>query len=380
MSAPAFVNANNEPFRLTPSTRIRRSPFYQATVAAGAQSFTVYNHMLMPTGYGDPDAEYWRLLNTVSMWDVAVERQIELCGPDAMRLAQLLVPRKLDRLRPGVGWYVPVCDHRGTLINDPILLKLSEERCWFSIADGDLASFARTIGAERGLDVRVTEPDVSPLAIQGPLAEDVTACLFGDKVRSIKHFHFRDLDLDGMSLKVARSGWSKQGGFELYLQDGSLGTELWNRVALAGASFGIGPGTPNPSERIESGLLSWGGDTDDQTNPFEVRMSRFVDLDAPDEVLSIRALRAIHADGPKRHQLGVLLGNDAPYPTTDLWCTVQAGNTALGAVTATAWSPRIERNIGLALVSRAAAPGDPVEVTLPDGRAINGELCRVPFL
>ena len=380
MSALAFVDANNEPFRLTPSTRIRRSPFYQATVAAGAKSFTVYNHMLMPTGYGDPDAEYWRLLNAVSMWDVAVERQIELKGPDAMRLAQLLVPRKLDRLRPGVGWYVPVCDHRGTLINDPILLKLSEERCWFSIADGDLASFARTVGAERGLDVQVTEPDVSPLAIQGPFAEDVAACLFGNEVRDIKHFHFRDLDLDGIRVKVARSGWSKQGGFELYLQDSALGTELWNRVALAGASYGIGPGTPNPSERIESGLLSWGGDTDDMTNPFEVRMSRFVDLDAPDDVLSIRALRDIHAQGPKRHQLGVLLGDDAPYPITDLWYTVESGTTTLGVVTATAWSPRIGRNIGLALVSRAAGPGHRVEVTLPDGRRIDGQLCELPFL
>ncbi|MEM7236653.1 MAG: glycine cleavage system protein T, partial [Pseudomonadota bacterium] len=274
-------------FEISPTPRVRRSPFFDCTVADGVVSFSTYNHMLMPTGYGDPIAEYWRLVEGVSMWDVAVERQVEVTGPDAARLAQILCSRKLDKLKVGAGWYVPICDHRGTLINDPIILKLAEDRFWFSIADGDLCVFARTIAAERDLDVAVFEPDVAPLAIQGPKAEDLVADLLGEEIREIRHFRFREMMLDDIALVVARSGWSKQGGFELYLIDPARGSELWQRVKDAGQIYGIGPGTPNNMERIESGLLSWGGDTDDDTNPFEVGMERYVHLDAPDDVVGI---------------------------------------------------------------------------------------------
>ena len=275
----------------------------------------------MPTGYGDPMAEYWRLINGVAMWDVSVERQVELVGPDAARLAQILTPRKLDALRPGVGRYVPICDHRGVIINDPILLKIADDRFWLSIADSDLVLFARAVAAERKLNVRVFEPDVSPLAIQGPKADDVVGDLLGEDILSLKFFHFRDVDLDGIPLTVARSGWSHQGGFELYLLDGPK-VMLYGRRSKRRASLTTSVRARKSHGAGESGLLSYGGDTDDETNPFEVRLGRYVDLDAPDEVLSIAALREIHAGGVTRHQVGVKLAIDGQYGQTDRLSTV----------------------------------------------------------
>ncbi|MEM9098586.1 MAG: glycine cleavage T C-terminal barrel domain-containing protein [Pseudomonadota bacterium] len=367
-------------FEITPTPRVRRSPYFEATVADGVRSFQSYNHMLMPTGYGDPMAEYWRLIEGVAMWDVAVERQVEVTGPDAAKLVQILSPRKLDNLKTGAGWYVAICDHRGTIINDPILLKLAEDRYWFSIADGDLCLFARAIAAERELDVSVFEPDVAPLAIQGPKAEDVVADLLGDEIRAIRHFRFVETMLDDIQLMVARSGWSKQGGFELYLIDPGRGVELWNRVKEAGKPYGIGPGTPNSMERVESGLLSWGGDTDDETNPFEVRMERYVHLDAPDDVVGMQALRRIWQAGPARHQMGIIMHIEGKLSQIDSWSSITVDGTLIGHVTAHTWSPRLETNIGLCLVGRAYGPGTKVFVALPDGRTAEGEIRELPFL
>ena len=294
-------------FGITPSARLRSSPYYDATVAAGVTAFTSYNHMLMPTSFGDPEGEYWRLLNGVAQWDVAVERQVELTGPDAGRLAQILTARDLSRCVPGQGKYVPLCNHDGILINDPILLKLADDHYWLSIADSNIWFWAQAIAAERGLKVTVAEPDVSPLAVQGPKAEDVVASIFGDWVRALKYFWFKETSIEGIPLVLARSGWSKQGGFELYLRDGSKGTALWDLVREAGRPWDIGPGNPNFCERVETGLLSYGGDTDAHTNPYEVRLGKYIDLHVPDDVIGIAALRRIHAQGPRRHQLGVLL-------------------------------------------------------------------------
>ncbi len=367
-------------FSISPSPRVRRSPFFEATVADGVVSFTPYNHMLMPTSYGDPQAEYDRLINHVSMWDVSVERQVEIKGPDAGKLAQILTPRKLEKLQPGKGWYVALCDHRGVLLNDPILLMLDSNRYWLSIADSDVLFWARAVAGERMLDVEIFEPDVSPLAIQGPKADDVVGALLGEEALQLKHFGFREMNLQGIPLMVARSGWSKQGGFELYLMDGSQGLRLWELVKEAGQPFGIGPGNPNQSERVESGLLSWGGDTDDQTNPFEVRMERYIDLDAPDDVIGIDALRRIQQQGVKRHQLGVLFDYDEKFGLYDRTSTVNYKGDEVGAITAHAWSPRLQQNIGLALVSRTVGAGDSVDIILPDGIKTSGKLCDLPFI
>jgi len=366
-------------FSITPSARLRPSPYFEATVEEGVEAFTTYNHMLMPTSYGRPEEEYWRLIHGVSQWDVACERQVELRGKDAGRLAQILTVRDIRRAQVGQGKYAPLCNHAGTLINDPVLLKLADDRYWFSIADSNIWFWARAIAAERGLQVEVSEPDVSPLAIQGPKAEEVVASMFGDWVRGLKYFWFRETTLAGIPLLVARSGWSKQGGFELYLMDGTQGTKLWQLVREAGKPWEIGPGNPNLCERIESGLLSYGGDTDERTNPFEVRLGKYVDLDLPEEIIGIKSLRAIASAGPQRQQLGVLLDGHEPTQPHFRWSAIRVEQHKVGDLTNCTWSYRLKKNIGFGLVSVQCRPGDSVMV-VKDDRSIRGTLTELPFV
>jgi aminomethyltransferase len=365
--------------QIGPNTRLRVSPFYEATVAEGVEAFSPYNKMLMPVSYGHPEAEYRRLKNGVCLWDVGVERQVRLCGPDAVRLAQVLSVRDLSGCAVNQGKYVPMCDHRGVLINDPIVLKLAADHWWLSIADNNMLLWARAIACERGFAVDIDEPDVSPLAVQGPAAENVVAAVFGDWVRQIKFFWFADAEIDGMPLKIARSGYSGQGGFELYLMDGSRGTDLWNIVREAGKPWDIGPGNPNPAERIESGMLSFGGDTDDQTNPFEVRLDRYVDLDLDDDVIGIKALRQLQANGITRHQLGVVFDDPAPQPGHAIWYDVTANGAPVGSMTNGIWSPDLQRFIGYVLVNRDVQPGDRVVVHKHD-KLFDATVCDLPFV
>jgi aminomethyltransferase len=366
-------------YGITPSARLRPSPFYEATVKEGVTAFTTYNHMLMPTSYGKPLEEYWRLINGVSQWDVAVERQVQLKGPDAGRLAQILAPRDLSKQKIGQGKYVPLCNHQGILINDPICLKLADDLYWLSIADSNIWFWAGAIAAERGLNVEVSEPDVSPMAIQGPKAEDVVAAVCGDWVRDIKYFWFKETEIDGIPVVVQRSGWSKQGGFEIYLRDGTKGTELWNIFKEAGQPWGIGPGNPNWSERVESGLVSYGGDSDGTTNPYEVRMGKYIDLDVPDDTIGIHALRRIAAEGPKRHSLGIILDAGDPVTPGFLWNPIYKDGVKVGDLTNCVFSIRVGKNLGFALISRDCSVGDRVQA-LVNGTMESGVLVEMPFL
>lgn len=366
-------------YGITPSARLRPSPYYAATVRDGVTAFTTYNHMLMPTSYGRPLEEYWRLINGVSQWDVACERQVQLKGPDAGRLAQILCPRDLSKQQAGQGKYVPLCNHQGVLINDPICLKLADDLYWLSIADSNIWFWAGAIAAERGLKVEVSEPDVSPMAIQGPLAEDVVAAVCGDWVRGLKYFWFRETVFNGIPVIVQRSGWSKQGGFEIYLRDGTKGTALWDIFREAGEPWGIGPGNPNWSERVESGLISYGGDTDGQTNPFEVRMGKYVDLQVPDDTIGIQALRRIAAEGPRRHSLGIILDAGDPVSPGFLWDPIFRDGQKVGDLTNCVFSIRMQKNLGFALIGSACKVGDRVEA-LVGGRMEPGVLVEMPFL
>ncbi len=365
--------------QLTFGARMRLSPFHAQAMRAGLSHASVYNHMVLPVAYGDALAEYWRLINDCALWDVGVERQVEIVGPDAFALVQRLCSRDLTKLAVGKGKYVALCDHDGTLINDPVLLKLADDRFWLSIADSDILFWARAVAGERGYDVQVFEPDVSPLAVQGPKAEDVVASLFGEDIRALKSFWFTETHLDGIPLVLARSGWSKQGGFELYLTDGSHGDALWQNMMEAGRPFNIGPGAPNAIERIESGLLSYGSDTDDATNPFEVRLDRFVSLDTPADYIGKAALQRIAENGPARLQVGLVL-DTAPAAATDRkWPISQDGET-VGYASSIVHSPRLERSIGIGLVrTDLTEPGTRVVIDSPDG-PIPASVADLPFL
>ncbi len=341
-------------FQIAVAPNLRKSPFFDATVEDGVASLTIYNHMVTPAHFGDPLNEYHNLINNVVMWDVAVERQVEMAGPDAEALARYLTPRNISGIEVGQGKYVPICNHDGVLINDPVLQRLSDDCFWLSIADSDVLLWAGAIAAERGLEVRVTEPDASPLGVQGPRAPEVVADLFGDWVLELKYFWHRQTDLDGIPILLARSGWSKQGGYELYLRDGSRGTDLWNRVKEAGAPYGIVPGVPSDIERTESGLLSYGADARFGANPFEVGLGQFVDLERDDEFVGKAALKKIVDEGIRRRRVGFFLsgemirGIEHPH-------RVFLGEDVVGVVTEAIYSPRLEQNIALGLLETEIA-------------------------
>ncbi len=363
----------NQPFVLSTSSRTRPSPYYDATVAAGVQGFSVYNHMLLPTFYVSAEEDYWPIINGVSMWDVAVERQVELRGPDAAVLATMLTPRDLSKMKIGQCKYIPMVDHNGGLINDPVLLKLAEDHFWISIADSDVRLWALGIAGALGLDVTVTEPDVSPLAIQGPKANDVAASLFGEWVRELKFFWFREFDFDGIPLVIARSGWSKQGGFELYLRDGSMGTELWDRVAAAGAPWDIKPGTPSTLERIEGGLLSYGNDMTLENTPFEVGLGKYCAIDQEADFIGKAALQRVRDEGVTRNQVGIFIEGDKIASNTRRWPVWSMDDEIIGEVTSAAHSPRLERNISFAILDMAhQEPGTPVRIDMSDCLAGDG--------
>jgi aminomethyltransferase len=337
-------------FEIAVGSNIRKSPYFEATVADGVKSFSVYNHMFAPAHFGDPEAQYRALLERVIMWDVACERQVELAGPDAEQLMRYLTPRDITGMSIGQGKYVPICNYAGDLINDPVVQKLADDCFWLSIADSDLLLWAGAIAAERGLNVRVTEPDASPLGVQGPRADDVVADLFGDWVRELKYFWFRDTELDGIPILLARSGWSKQGGFELYLRDASRGTELYNRVKEAGAPYGIVPGAPSDMERIESGLLSYGADARYGVNPFEVNLGAFMDLDRDDDFVGKAALQRIVAEGIRRRRVGFIISGERISGTTE-WHDVKLGDDVVGTVTEATFSPRLGQNIAVGMLA-----------------------------
>jgi glycine cleavage system aminomethyltransferase T len=359
--------------------RERKSPYYDATMRAGATHFTVYNHMYMPVSYGDPIAEYKRLIEGAAMWDVAAERQIEILGNDSERLMRYLTPRDLNNCVVGRGKYVPLCDHDGRLINDPVLLRLSENKFWLSIADSDILLWVRAIASEGGFDVKVSEPDVSPLAVQGPKAERVIAELLGDWIHELKYFWFREADLNGIPLIVARSGWSKQGGFELYLRDGTKGSELWKMVEDAGKSYEIGPGAPNYIERVESGLLSYGADTLPDSNPFEVGLENMIALDREDDFIGKDALHRIKADGVRRALIGVKFDGAAVPPNEHPW-PVFANGKSIGTLRAACYSPRRMENIGIVLIDvEHSSIGSGIEID--SGKTIfKGEIIPQPMV
>ena len=353
------------PFMLSVSPRLRSTPFHDRVLAAGVQAYTVYNHMLLPTVYESLEADYRHLTERVQLWDVAGERQVEIRGQDALALVEWMTPRDIGRCAVGQCKYAPLVDEHGGIVNDPLILRLADDHFWVSVADSDVLLWARGLAAGRGFDVTVSEPDVSPLALQGPLAGDVAEAAFGAWTRALRFFRFRETEIDGIPVVVARSGWSKQGGFEIYLRDGSLGGALWDRIRDAGARYGIRPGSPNLIERIESRLISYGTDVTLEHDPFEAGLDAFCDLDKPAEYLARDALAARRGSPPARRLERVVIAGERIEPNM-AFLPLHAAGRAAGYVTSAAYSPRLERNVALAMVATKREP-DALRVTLPDG-------------
>ena len=353
------------PFHLAVSPRLRSTPFHDRVLAQGAQAFTIYNHMLLPVMYESLEADYQHLVEGVQLWDVSCERQVEIRGRDALELVELMTPRDIGRCAIGQCKYAPLVDEHGGIVNDPLILRLAEDHFWLSVADSDVLLWAKGIAAGRGFDAEVHEPDVSPLALQGPFADDVAGAVFGAWTRRLRFFRFRETEIDGIPVVVARSGWSKQGGFEIYLRDGARGSELWDRIQQAGQPYGIRPGSPNLIERIESRLISYGTDVTLEHDPFEAGLEAYCDLDKPAEYLARAALAARRGRLPVRRLERVVIAGERIDPNIAFLPLHAAGRRA-GHVTSAAYSPRLARNVALAMVATRRGEGA-LRVTLADG-------------
>jgi len=359
--------------------RLRRSPFFDATLAAGCRSYTVYNHTLLPSYYDDPEAEYWHLLEHAALWDVAVERQVEISGPDAFDFAQLLTPRDLAKCAVGQGKYVVIVDEDGGIINDPVLMRLAEDRFWFSGADSDLLLWAKGVARHSAMDVRVSEPDVSPLQVQGPTSKGLMEDFFGTRVTSLPYYHFVETDLEGIPLVVTRTGWTGEVGYELYLLDGSRGLELWDHVMKAGRKYDLKPAGPSDIRRIEGGFLNYGADMTLDDNPYEVGLGWTVDLDKEADFIGREALRRVKAEGPKRKLVGIEISGKRIEFNETKW-HVRAHGKPVGRVTSAIHSPRIEKNIGYANVPVEYSDlGTELEVLHPEGPRA-AVVVRKPFI
>ena len=332
-------------------TQIRKSPFFDATLKSGAQAFSVYNHMYIPRDFGDPVENYWNLVNAAILCDVAVERQVEITGADAARFLQLLTPRDLSTCRIGQCKYVLITSDTGGVINDPVLLRLAENHFWLSIADSDVLLWAKGVAVNADMDVKIEEPDVSPLQLQGPRSLEIMQTVFGEEIKRLRYFRLQEAELDGIPVVVSRTGWSNELGYEIYLRDGSRGDELWERLMDAGEPSGLRPGHTSAIRRIEAGMLSYHADMDLDTNPYELGLGRFVDLGMETEFIGKAALRRIHAEGVRRQLVGLeISGPPLEGPNTRFW-PLFAGGQQVGHVTSAVYSPRVDRNIALAMVA-----------------------------
>ena len=360
-------------------TQIRKSPYFDSTVKWGATGFSVYNHMYIPRDFGDPEQNFWNLIEKSILCDVAVERQVEITGPDAHKFTQLLTPRDLSNISIGQCKYVLITNNEGGILNDPVLLRLAENHFWLSLADSDVLLWAQGVAVNSGLNVNISEPDVSPLQLQGPTSKDIMVKLFGESIKDLKYYWFKEFDLDGIPLIVSRTGWSSEFGYELFLRDGSKGNDLYEKIMNAGKEHGLQPGHTSSIRRIEGGMLSYHADADIHTNPFELGFDRLVSLDNDIEFIGKAALKKIKAEGIKRKQIGLEI-NCEPLsgPNTTFW-PIKKNNNEIGKVTSAVYSPRLKKNIALAIVNiKNSEIGTDLEVETNKGK-FTAKIVEKPF-
>ena len=360
-------------------TQIRKSPYFDATVRWGAKDFSVYNHMYIPRDFGDPEQNFHNLINEAILCDVSVERQVEITGPDAYKFVQLLTPRDLTKLSIGQCKYVLIVNNEGGILNDPVLLRLGENHFWLSLGDSDILLWAQGVAVNSGLDVIINEPDVSPLQLQGPKSAKIMQNLFGDEILDLKYYWLREIELENIPLVVSRTGWSSEFGYELFLRDGSKGDLLWEKIMAAGKDFGLKPGHTSSIRRIEGAMLSYHADADIHTNPFEVGLDRLVSFDTDIDYVGKEALKKIKTEGIKRKQIGLILNCDPlKGPNTTFWEIIK-DNKIIGKVTSAVYSPRLKKNIALAIISIGESKiGNIIDVKTSDS-VIKGTIVEKPF-
>ena len=366
-------------FPIVKSRRLRSTPYTDRIEAHGVSSYTVYNHMLLPASFKSLESDYHHLKEFVQVWDVAAERQVEITGKDSAKLVQLMTCRDLSKSKVGKCYYSPLVDQEGLLVNDPIINKLAEDRWWLSIADSDVIFFAKGIASGNKFEVEIKEPNVNILAVQGPLAENLMAKLFGEEIRELKFFNFKYFNYKEHKYFIARSGWSKQGGFEVYVEDDIAGQDLYDYLFEFGKEFNIRPGCPNLIERIESALLSYGNDFDNRDNPFEANFDKFVNLDSDVNFLGKEKLKKIQQDGITRKLMGVKIDSNK----IDMYCEktlFDDKNNIVGYVRSATYSPTFKKVIGIAMINKPYWNSkDQFKIDI-DERIFVGTVCDLPFI
>ncbi len=292
------------------SRRLRSTPYTSRIENQGVTAYSVYNHMLLPAAFGSLEDSYNHLKEHVQVWDVAGERQVEISGKDSAKLVQLMTCRDLSKSKVGRCYYCPIIDDKAGLINDPVILKLGEDRWWVSIADSDVILFAKGLAIGNNFDVKIFEPNVDILAVQGPKSFKLMEKILGKKITELKFFGFDYFDFKGNKFFIARSGWSKQGGYEIYVENREAGLNLYDELFSADKEFNVKPGCPNLIERIESGLLSCGNDFDNGDNPYECGYDKYIDIESDINFLGKKALIKISKEGIKRKLMGVKIDLD----------------------------------------------------------------------
>ena len=364
------------------SRRLRRTPFTSSVEKYGVKGFSVVNHALLPKAFSTSiEEDYWHLRSAVQIWDVGVQRQVEIMGPDASKFVQYMTPRSLEKMKVGNCYYIPLIDENGGMVNDPVLLKHSETHYWLSIADSDVLLWAKGLAVGLKFNVSIKEPDVWPLAIQGPLAKDLLSEVFGDFINDIKFFKFSKIQFEGSTQIIARSGYSKQDGFEIYLQGFDLGERLWELLWEKGEKYNIAPGCPNLIDRIEAGLLSYGNEITLDTSPLEVGMEDFCNSDFSHDFVGKPALRELQEKGVIKKIKGIIFDVPPCPPCTQPWTLFNENKMKIGQITSAVFSPRIRKNIGLGLVNKPFWKNDTnVFIEIPKSKSLaKGIVSSLPF-
>ena len=360
-------------------TQIRKSPFFESTVKWGAKDFSVYNHMYIPRDFGNPEQNFWNLINDAILCDVAVERQVQIKGPDATKFVQLMCPRDISKMQVGQCKYVILTNQFGGVLNDPILLKVDHDCYWFSLADSDVLFWAQGLNANSKFDVSITEPDVSPIQLQGPKSKQIMLHIFGDEILNIKYYWFKRFNLDDIKLLISRTGWSSEYGYEIFLLDSNKGNKLYEILMNEGGPLGLHAGHTSTIRRIEGGMLSYHSDMDINTNPLELGMDKFIELDKKFNFIGKEALIKINESGIKNKQVGLVIDTKPlKGPNTKKW-RILYKNRCIGKVTSAVYSPRLELNIALAIVKIEYSAIDSVfEIEIKD-TLVNAKVVEKPF-
>ena len=373
------MTTNFPPANISFGSRIRKSPFYDSTRKYGAKSFTIYNYMYMPTSYTSSEEEYVSLTNDVTMWDVAGERQIEINGPDAYNFVRTLTPRNLEKCEIGHCLYILLTGEDGCIINDAVLLRVKPDQFWISPGDSEVLLWIQGVAVNSGMDVNVFEPDVSPLQIGGPKAPQLIEKLFDEDHRDVGFYRAIETSLLGIPLVLARTGWSGEISYELYLRNHKLGDQLWEIVREAGQEYNISPIAPNTIRSIEGGLLSFRSDVLKEDNPYTIGLGRLVDTNQSIDFIGKSALKKIEEEGTKRMLVGVILdGDPIKNPPEQFWPVIDH-DLKIGHVSRCIYSPRLKKNIGFANVPTEFSKIDTnLSVISPEGKR-SATVCKWPW-